>query len=198
MASRLQCSSYACISISIVNPAFRVFSLCQVLVWNNFTTSLWDFSPGLGFQSGEETFGQNLLGCFIYYSAKLILPIYWTGKILKNIIFFPALRKKTRFTHLLSLRMSSHQISTAIKQMKGISKKTKVQLNPAFPCQAFSFTEATRGPGRGGGLKYFIGAYRWKVDIWKRKLCINEYKNPHNISTSRNQATFLGNINHKL
>lgn len=156
MASRLQCSSYACISISIVNPAFRVFSLCQVLVWNNFTTSLWDFSPGLGFQSGEETFGQNLLGCFIYYSAKLILPIYWTGKILKNIIFFPALRKKTRFTHLLSLRTSSHKISTAIKQMKGISKKTKVQLKPAFPCQAFSFFHRSNmGAGQGRRVEVF-------------------------------------------
>lgn len=162
MASRLQCSSYACISISIVNPAFTDFSLCQVLVWNNFTTSLWDFSPGLGFKSGEETFGQNLLGCFIYYSAKLILPIYWTGKILKNIIFFPALRKKTRFTHLLSLRKSCHQISAAIKQMKGINKKTKVQLNPAFPCQAFSFCHRSNaGAWKGRRVEEF----RWGLQV---------------------------------
>lgn len=122
MASRLQCSSYACISISIVNPAFTDFSLCQVLVWNNFTTSLWDFSPGLGFKSGEETFGQNLLGCFIYYSAKLILPIYWTGKILKNIIFFSSFEKENKiysFTlpeKVLSPDLCSHTADEGHKQ----------------------------------------------------------------------------------
>lgn len=199
MASRLQCSSYACISISIVNPAFTVFSLCQVLVWNNFTTSLWDFSPGLGFQSGEETFGQNLLGCFIYYSAKLILLIYWTRKILKNIIFFSSFEKENKiysFTlpeNVFSPNLYSHKADEGHKQ------ENQGTIEPCLPLSGIFFLSQKQHGGRAGkegwSISLRLTGERW---TFENASCALMSIKTHNISTSRNQATFLGNINHKL